>query len=60
MLVRKDFEVEFETLFDKYKYGSTIWSPLAGGFLTGKYLDGVFPDGSRFKMTNLDFILLDG
>ena len=47
MLVRKPFEVEFETLFDKYKYGSTIWSPLAGGFLTGKYLDGVIPDGSR-------------
>lgn len=43
MLVRKDFEVEFETLFDKHHYGATTWSPLAGGFLTGKYLDGVIP-----------------
>lgn len=47
MLVRKDFEVDFETLFDKHKYGATVWSPLAGGFLTGKYLDGQFPEGSR-------------
>ena len=47
MLVRKEFEVEFETLFDKHKYGATVWSPLAGGFLTGKYLDGEFPEGSR-------------
>jgi len=46
MLVRKDMEVDFETLFDKYKYGTTVWSPLAGGFLTGKYLDGI-PAGSR-------------
>jgi len=33
-------------LFDKYKYGTTVWSPLAGGFLTGKYIDGI-PVGSR-------------
>jgi len=46
MLVRKDMEVDFETLFDKHKYGTTVWSPLAGGFLTGKYLDGI-PAGSR-------------
>lgn len=46
MLVRKDVQVQFETLFDKYHYGTTIWSPLAGGFLTGKYIDGI-PAGSR-------------
>lgn len=28
---REKFEVEFKPLFDKYKYGTTIWSPLAGG-----------------------------
>ena len=46
MLVRETMEVEFETLFDRHKYGTTVWSPLAGGFLTGKYIDGI-PEGSR-------------
>lgn len=32
---------------------TTIWSPLASGFLTGKYNDGV-PEGSRFA-TNKEF-----
>lgn len=27
--------------------GSTVWSPLASGLLTGKYNDGI-PEGSRF------------
>jgi aryl-alcohol dehydrogenase-like predicted oxidoreductase len=34
MLIRNDMEVEFETLFDKHNYGSIVWSPMAGGFLT--------------------------
>ena len=29
--------------------GTTIWSPLASGFLTGKYCDGI-PEGSRFSL----------
>jgi aryl-alcohol dehydrogenase-like predicted oxidoreductase len=29
-----------------YNIGTTIFSPLAGGFLTGKYIDGI-PEGSR-------------
>jgi len=39
-------EVEYRRLIDDTGYGSTTWSPLAGGLLTGKYLGGV-PDGSR-------------
>jgi aryl-alcohol dehydrogenase-like predicted oxidoreductase len=46
MLVRKEMEVEFETLFDKYNYGATVWGSYAGGFLTGKYFEGI-PKGSR-------------
>jgi len=34
-------------VFDSYKYGTTIWSPLASGILTGKYNDGI-PEDSRF------------
>lgn len=46
LLVRKQLELQYETLFDHHRYGITSWSPLAGGFLTGKYLDNI-PEGSR-------------
>ena len=42
-------EVQYKPLFDDYKYGTTIWSPLAGGILTGKYNDGEIPDGTWYK-----------
>lgn len=44
---RERFEVEFKPLFDQFSYGTTIWSPLASGLLTGKYNDGI-PSDSRF------------
>ncbi|KAF2860130.1 voltage-gated potassium channel subunit beta-1 [Piedraia hortae CBS 480.64] len=44
---RERFEVEFAPLFEQLKYGTTIWSPLASGLLTGKYNDGI-PEDSRF------------
>jgi voltage-dependent potassium channel beta subunit len=43
---RKRFEKEYARLFKDYGYGSTIWSPLASGLLTGKYLKGI-PKESR-------------
>jgi len=45
-MYRDTYEVEYGDLFDRYRYGSTIWSPLASGLLTGKYNNGV-PPGSR-------------
>lgn len=47
MLVRNKMEREYSILFDEYGLGTTIWSPLASGVLTGKYNEGI-PDGSRF------------
>lgn len=44
---RDRFEVEYAPLYDQFQYGTTIWSPLASGLLTGKYNDGV-PSDSRF------------
>jgi len=44
---RERFEIEYGPLYKNYQYGSTIWSPLASGVLTGKYNDGV-PEDSRF------------
>jgi len=50
---RDRFEVEYAPLYDQFKYGTTIWSPLASGLLTGKYNDGI-PEDSRFA-TNKEF-----
>ncbi|CCO28460.1 Putative voltage-gated potassium channel subunit beta AltName: Full=K(+) channel subunit beta [Rhizoctonia solani AG-1 IB] len=52
-LHRQRFESEYQYLYEKYGYGTTIWSPLASGILTGKYNNGI-PEGSRFA-TNADF-----
>ncbi|KAK9367432.1 NADP-dependent oxidoreductase domain-containing protein [Lipomyces kononenkoae] len=47
MFHRNRFEAEYYPLYQLYKYGTTVWSPLAGGVLTGKYNDGFAP-GTRF------------
>ena len=36
-------------VFEDYSYGTTIWSPLCGGILTGKYNTGEAPEGTRYK-----------
>jgi aryl-alcohol dehydrogenase-like predicted oxidoreductase len=56
MLVREDLEIEHEILFSKYNYGLIAWSPLAGGFLTGKYNDGIKKDELN-RMTDSSFWL---
>jgi len=45
---RENMEVKYLPLFNDYNYGTTVWSPLAGGMLTGKYLDGI-PEDSRIS-----------
>lgn len=52
MLVRDTMEVEFRGLFTEFKMGSTIWSPLAGGILTGKYNDGINPGTRLYEDKN--------
>ena len=42
-------------IFKKYKIGSTIWSPLASGILTGKYNNGI-PEKSRFKVKGYEWL----
>ncbi|KAJ3257782.1 hypothetical protein HK103_004250 [Boothiomyces macroporosus] len=51
MFHRERFEVEYAPLYKKFGLGTTIWSPLASGVLTGKYLDGIPPD-SRLGIKN--------
>ncbi|KAJ3271825.1 hypothetical protein HDV01_006337 [Terramyces sp. JEL0728] len=51
MFHRERFELEYAPLYKKFGLGTTIWSPLASGVLTGKYLDGIPPD-SRLGIKN--------
>ncbi|PWN46947.1 putative potassium channel beta subunit protein [Violaceomyces palustris] len=53
MYHRERLEKEYEPLFRSHSFGTTIWSPLASGLLTGKYNEGI-PAGSRFD-TSKDF-----
>ncbi len=55
MLVRDKVEVEFSQIYKTVGLGTTIWSPLASGLLTGKYLNGI-PDGSRLKREELGWL----
>lgn len=48
MLTRHRMEKEYTPVFHRYGYGTTVWSPLASGLLTGKYNSGTIPEGSRF------------
>jgi len=44
MLVRDKVEVEFSQIYKTVGLGTTIWSPLASGILTGKYSKGMGED----------------
>ena len=45
---RSRVEKEYASLYRKFGLGTTIWSPLASGLLTGKYRRGI-PPGSRLS-----------
>jgi len=47
MMHRERFEIEYHDVFHRIGCGSTIWSPLDSGLLTGKYNDGI-PEDSRY------------
>ena len=52
---RYKVEVEFAEIYKNVGLGTTIWSPLASGLLTGKYNDGI-PKGSRFALEGFDWL----
>jgi voltage-dependent potassium channel beta subunit len=55
LLDRRRVEEEYARLFDDYGYGTTIWSPLASGLLTGKYRDGI-PESSRAALAGYEWL----
>ncbi|MEY3727564.1 MAG: hypothetical protein RL098_1027, partial [Bacteroidota bacterium] len=55
MFTREKVEVEFSQIYQTVGLGTTIWSPLASGILSGKYNDQ-FPDGTRLGMEGLEWL----
>ena len=52
---RERLEEEYAPLFKKYQMGTTIWSPLASGMLSGKYLAGI-PADSRANLPGYEWL----
>jgi voltage-dependent potassium channel beta subunit len=55
LLDRHRFAAEYDPVYKDRGYGSTTWSPLASGLLTGKYNDGI-PKGSRGDVLDFDWL----
>ncbi len=55
LLNRRKVETEYARLYDDIGLGTTIWSPLASGVLTGKYADGI-PEDSRAALKGYGFV----
>jgi len=55
MFARERVEHEYHRLYAEIGLGTTIWSPLASGVLTGKYKDGI-PAGSRMSLPDYQWL----
>ncbi len=55
LFVRERVEKEYAPLYQDYGMGTTIWSPLAGGILTGKYSPGI-PADSRVNLAGYEWL----
>jgi aryl-alcohol dehydrogenase-like predicted oxidoreductase len=55
MFCRDKIEVEFSQMYKTVGLGTTVWSPLASGILSGKYNDS-FPADTRLGMEGLDWL----
>jgi voltage-dependent potassium channel beta subunit len=52
---RERVEKEYARLYEDIGLGTTVWSPLASGLLTGKYLNGI-PEGSRGALAGYEWL----
>jgi aryl-alcohol dehydrogenase-like predicted oxidoreductase len=55
MFARQRVEREYIRLYNEIGLGTTIWSPLASGFLTGKYNQGI-PQDSRLTLKGYEWL----
>lgn len=58
LLHRERVEIEYASLYADFGMGTTIWSPLASGLLSGKYNDGV-PADSRLASDDYAWLQRD-
>jgi voltage-dependent potassium channel beta subunit len=58
MFNRDKVEREYAHLYNQIGIGTTVWSPLASGLLTGKYNSGI-PSGTRVTIKGLEWLLED-
>jgi voltage-dependent potassium channel beta subunit len=58
MFARGRVEKEYLPLYEKLGTGTTIWSPLASGVLSGKYNDGI-PKGTRLDLSTMAWLKKD-
>lgn len=56
MLVRDRVENEYRRLYTEIGLGTTIWSPLASGILSGKYNTKEIPQNSRLARKELNWL----
>ena len=54
-LLKRDYEIGLAELSCRSQIGLLAYSPLAMGVLSGKYLDGQMPEGSRMKLFGKNF-----
>ena len=52
---RQKVEADYAPIYDTFGLGTTIWSPLASGLLTGKYNDGI-PSDSRVNLPGYEWL----
>ncbi len=52
---RHRFAEEYDAVYQQHGYGSTTWSPLASGLLSGKYQQGI-PAGTRGALNGMDWL----
>jgi aryl-alcohol dehydrogenase-like predicted oxidoreductase len=55
MFHRKRVEREYAHLYSEIGLGTTIWSPLASGMLTGKYSEGI-PGNTRVTLKGYEWL----
>ncbi|MFO7583479.1 MAG: aldo/keto reductase [Anaerolineales bacterium] len=55
LFIRKRVEDEYARLYEDIGLGTTTWSPLASGLLTGKYNNGI-PDDSRGALPGYEWL----
>ena len=55
MMHRNKVEVEYDQIYKTVGLGTTIWSPLGSGILTGKYNDGM-AEKTRLSMDGMEWL----